>query len=218
MELLRDIQNSLFSAGKEANIAKAEKVIHFAAQQGMQPIELLMGAITPTLWKIGKLWETGEITAADEHRFTLFYEKIIPKVKQETAIQLLEPTDALIVNAPGNYHYLGAQVLHLWLKSKGVHSEILSEKCDVRTIISVIHRYKPLFLGISVAIREQLAGADELAYRIRAQLGTDCPEIVTGGYAVKTGDAPPCDGYIKDGRTFLETIALKKMQRLRIKK
>lgn len=184
IQTLVKIQKQLFDAGLEGGETLAEEAIEEAKQAGVQSVDLLMGLIAPLLWKVGKLWETGDITVADEHRFTKVYESIVAKIEN------IEPADefvdVLLINAPANTHYLGLRVLNLWLQSKQIKSAIFKIN-QKELVIAEIVKLKPKFLGFSVATEYQLLDTVTLAEKVQLSMGSEAPKLIIGGAAVKRG-------------------------------
>lgn len=205
MQVLVNIQRKLFHAGFSNDGELAQEAIAEAKEAGVQSVDVLMGLIAPLLWKVGELWEAGKITVADEHRFTSFYEAIIAKI--EDVDPGYESVDVLLVNAPGNTHFLGLRVLNLWLHSKGIKSATYSES-KLESIASEILKRRPRFLGFSVAIDGQLQETINLGESVLNSLGANAPLLILGGGVIKRGDFKNSSRitYISDIQEFLRLI------------
>ena len=207
---LVNIQKKLFDAGFSGAEDLAKKAITEAKMAGLQPVDLLMGIITPLLWKVGDLWESGKITVADEHRFTKVYDVIVAQIEEGEPAN--ECVDVLFLNAPANTHYLGLRVLKLWLRSKGIESDVL-RNCGLEFVVSEIVKRKPRYLGFSVAANGQLAKVLKLSEQIQKRLGPAVPQIVIGGGVIKRGDFKNSSGiiYQSDIHEFLKLLEAKQL-------
>lgn len=68
----RTIFDLLEKARVDGNVdacgTKIDQLLGFS----LKPSDIIVGILQPALYRIGELWEQGEITAAEEHRFTEF--------------------------------------------------------------------------------------------------------------------------------------------------
>jgi hypothetical protein len=127
------IQSRLAEAGWRNDLAAAEAVIATCGAANMRGVDILVGVIAPLLYQIGRDWELGLITVADEHRFTRFCEDVFTIIVRTRGASLVhaegEPgqrVDTLLMNAPGNSHTLAMRMLVLWLADKGMAARVLT--------------------------------------------------------------------------------------------
>ncbi len=188
---IKEIQKKLLQAGLDQNHPIAIETIDQAQKAGIQSVDLLMGVIAPILWKTGDLWESGEITHQDEHRFTTFYNVIIEQIEiydsNRPGINQSEKLDILLMNAPKNIHQVGIRILNLWLRSKEVQTGVLSQNLKVEEVATEIRKLKPKYFGISVALAEHLPDVQNYIEQLKKILKEDSPQFIIGGNAVKFG-------------------------------
>lgn len=179
---LKDLQQKFWDAGRSENFPLAEKLVNEAIQSGLRPVDILIGLITPLLYQIGKLWETGQISVDDEHRFTYFCEKIFSLFNFE-----IEPNpEVIIVCPPNNTHTLGARISSAWLQSQGVKSFALLTK-NRQEGIDKISKLNPKIVGFSATLDEHLKEVSAMAHELRRVLGSACPKFVLGGRIAREG-------------------------------
>ncbi len=197
---LQRIQEQLWNSGKAESVLSAAELIDDALAAGVRPIDLIMGFISPLLYRIGELWAAGEITVAEEHRYTAFCESILVLIEAKSLLLLdqnaVAPgTEVLLINADGNIHSLGIRVLALWFQSHSIRARTIYPGLPVAEIAKVVGEFKPSMLGISISLPEQLPFVREALAAIEANRGLNTmPQVVVGGYAVKKGMISPIPG------------------------
>jgi methanogenic corrinoid protein MtbC1 len=188
---LKKIHKMLLQAGLKRDKKFAEEAIHSALEKGSRPVDVIMGVISPLLWEIGDLWKNGKITVADEHRFTAFYDSILKDMTLDDlgakGRQGFDHPDIILLNVPGNRHYLGVQVMVYWLLSKGFRCEAVTEPMTFDRVVLLIEEKRPRFLGFSIGLPGQISGFKNLIGRLRERFSDPCPRILLGGNAVKQG-------------------------------
>ena len=201
---LRAIQGRLYEAGKTADNDAASSIVHFAIGAGLRPIDILVGLITPLLYRIGNEWEAGQITIADQQRFSGFcefvYKLIQLEVRPVEAKKLVSRRFVFLFNVPGNDHNLGIRILSLWLESKGIETREFRQPPTAEELMALIAESKPSAILFSLSMEGQKAHLYEIARQIEA-LPSPRPALIVGGYAIKRGLIAPIDGAL-----FIETL------------
>ncbi|WP_426612042.1 B12-binding domain-containing protein [Bradyrhizobium sp. McL0616] len=198
--LLRDIFHELFDAGRRNDFESAGPLIDQAIAANCRPVDILLGMIAPMLYEIGNAWERGTLTVEGEHEFTAFSERVIDLVEGKIRQAWSQPSRLapdgcyFLMNAPGNTHVVGMRILGLWLRNQGWRTRHV----DDRTVLDVLSEPsiagEPKTLLVSIALPEQRDAVAALAGRVQALPGPGRPNIVLGGYAVKTGQVPRIPG------------------------
>lgn len=198
---LGTLHAELMLRARKADEHAALASIDRALAAGVRPVDALVGLLVPALGELGAAWARGEITVADEHRFTAFTEQMIETLSAKAGKkQRYEQVSVLLVNAEGNYHTLGVRIVNLWLEDRGVSSLAVYPGLPVDEIVSLVETLEPRTLGISVSLDAQMPAVA----RAVDLLGSRVPRIVLGGHAVKNGLVPDVPG--TTALTGLETL------------
>ncbi len=191
--MLQRLQSQLMEAGRRGDVHQAVHIITDAVNANVRAVDVLMGIVAPLLYRIGKDWENGVISVAEEHRFTKFCERVYKSIV--VRIHAVDPGDAaqadhadvLLVNAPGNTHTLAVRILALWLANHGVRAWVLYRTPGIDDLVALVARAQPRALLLSMALAEQRPCVVAIAERIAALPGPLHPRIIVGGNAVKLG-------------------------------
>jgi methanogenic corrinoid protein MtbC1 len=178
----------MWSLGRSGPLERYREVLNRARELNIGPADLLVGLVSPLMASLGKHWETGRVSIAEEHRFTAFYEAVLQEIRAggDPLHPYLDSNapQVLLVNCDGNYHTVGARVVEIWLAERGVSSLTFVPGLPPSEIVAEAKRLRPAVVGISMSMREQLPAAVATAQQVMAE--TPC-RVLLGGYAVKSG-------------------------------
>jgi methanogenic corrinoid protein MtbC1 len=138
------------------------------------------------LVQIGALWEKGQLSVQEEGRFTRFSESIL-EVIQKNLPDREESPIILLVTAEKNFHTFGLKMLHLLLIEEGISSKLIVPGVSLGELIEYTKKEKPSFVGISISDQSQMANIKEYLKLIRAEMQSDQPQVLLGGFPIKTG-------------------------------
>jgi methanogenic corrinoid protein MtbC1 len=204
IQRLNEVMSELWSAGSEGRFEAAAPIIEKAKQAGLQPIEILIGAVSPLLQKVGELWSEGRITVTEEHRYTAFAERVLTLI--ETQMPHEDRTDALFLSTDGNFHSLGPRIIALWCASKGIAAKSVYPAVPKEEVPGIVEKLHPQVLGLSISMPEQIPAVEKIVEAVRAL--PNPPRIVLGVYAVKQGRVPEIPGttQLLDGRELIRQL------------
>ncbi|MEX0695024.1 MAG: cobalamin B12-binding domain-containing protein [Rhodospirillales bacterium] len=191
--VLRDLQDQFYEAGRRNDLKEVERIIENSKGTKIRAVDILLGILAPLLQQIGEEWKQGAMTVAEEHRFTAFCEKaseiIFSKVANKNFANkvLPERTKALLINASGNRHTIGIRILALWLRERGILTQVLDRAIGRDDLMAVIREFQPNMVLISVALAEQAADVLDVIECIGNLPDHLRPRVVVGGHAVKRG-------------------------------
>jgi methanogenic corrinoid protein MtbC1 len=202
---LRTIQGLLYEAGKTGDADAAFAIVHFSIESGLRPVDILMGLITPLLYRIGREWENGQITIAEQQRFSSFCERIYELIKVEvksvcSSISVGRHALVFLFNALPNEHSLGIRILSLWLQSKGIQTREFHSPPSAKELVKLVAESNPRAILMSLSMKTQEAFIYDIA-QLMESLPNPRPQLIVGGYAVKHQLIPPIAGTL-----FVETM------------
>lgn len=182
---LVQFQRKLYEAGRSGEISEIPSLLEESQKLGTRPIDLIFGLINPMLVHIGNLWEKGEISVREEHRFSNFSSSLLDAIQMHPIeSKAPEGTKILLVSADKNYHTFGTRVLHLWLTAEGYYSELITPGLPTQELVSYIQEFQPEFLGISLSLKSQVEYVHD--YLSASRCAKYQPKVILGGYAIKS--------------------------------
>ena len=157
---------------------------------GMRASDLFMGIIQPVLSEIGKAWEAGRVTFAQEHAFTALAEEVLSRLTsaQQGATSTpgqVDSVEVLLVCISGNFHSLGVRTLGLGLRDAGIRTEVAYPSLANPMILLALDKHSPAVLGMSVSLPEQRVEVEGLLASIAQRPRFKDLRLLIGGPAVK---------------------------------
>lgn len=179
-EILLIAQERLLTAFRNLDDAEAHMVL--TPLLITYPVEqVCTDLITPTLWKIGELWENKQITVTVEHFASNFFRALLTNLFH-TAPRPARTPLVIISCAPGEAHELPALMLALILRLQNVRVAYLGQSIESEGLLNSIQQLAPALVCVSLTIPSHLPDLLSLAQQIQ-KLPLPRPRFVFGGQA-----------------------------------
>lgn len=165
-------QNYL-KAVREGAFAQASQVVQTALAQGVSPVAIYDRVFAPSLRQVGELWETGEMSVAQEHLATGITEYCRTtlansSVKKESPQPAKSITGrVLLTNVVGNQHTLGLNMLCDVFRWQGWEVFPLITALPESEIAQAANLYKVDLVCLSIALPGQIARATAAVKALR---------------------------------------------------
>lgn len=157
----------------------AWSVIEAALASGLDPMDAYTTAIIPALGELGRRWESGQVTVAEEHAATRICQRIVGRLGP-MAIRRGISKGTVVLGCPANeLHGLAAAIAADTLRAGGY--DVIDCGPDVPPdsfvgLSSTTHRLRAI--GVSATSAGNEAAIAEMVAALRA--GLDAPVIVGG--------------------------------------
>jgi methanogenic corrinoid protein MtbC1 len=203
-ELGRAYAEALLSGDEAA----AELAIREAMDGGLDTARIDDEIIAPALWRIGDLWERGEISVADEHIATEISIRVLALQREAQRVAQARGEHRVLLAAPaGEQHIVALRMVDNLLRNAGYEVAMLGSDVPGEALIAVMHRRPPdvvcltstmpdaaaELLGIIGALQRRwpavgfVVGGTGLASRVHSRPGIDVCHRVSD--AVEAVDA-----------------------------
>ncbi len=165
--------------------------------------------IQPAMYKIGTLWETGEISVAREHLASAIVSRVMASLYNRFI--LLEQTKgkAMVTAAPNEYHEIGPRMVADLLELDGWDVDYIGANVPSHELIKFVVDKKPFLLAISVSIPFNLYYVLEIITDIKKNPLIKDTRIMIGGHCIAANPQLQnnlgADGY---GQTAKEAVLL----------
>ena len=107
------------------------------------------------MYRIGTLWEQGNISEADEHYAT----NIVRKVNNYVSIKsnkAIKNRKAVSFTTGAEQHSLGIEMVNTFLESEGVESIYIGSNVPINSIEKAIAENKPNYIFVSVTLKDNM--------------------------------------------------------------
>lgn len=179
--------DNLQSAGRSGDFQACSATMDAALEAGLRASEILVGVLHPALVRIGQLWESGEITVAEEHRFTDSALRLMDRLPFPQSPQ--PPPLVILANYPDNSHEIGLRMLQILTWERGIPCERLPAGTSAEAIAKIIASRRPDLVGLSVSLLASIPASLVLAQDLSRLLPPGA-ELVLGGQAFRRDDTP----------------------------
>lgn len=167
--------------------------------------------ITPTLWKIGKLWEQGEITVSIEHFASAFFRGLLTSLLHVTPDSSAGPL-VIACCAPGEAHELAPLMLALFLRRAGMHVAYLGQSIETAGLLHTIRQLTPALICVSMTLPYYLDALIDLGEQVQ-KLPPPRPILVFGGqgFGQQKDAAAQVPGVYLDEEMYSTIVQLRHM-------
>jgi len=207
LELTRNLFTQAILRGERA---VAVTILLEALHDGVDPVDIYVDVLQQALYRVGRLWESNEISVAEEHMATAITQfaiaSIYPRLKRSSEAR----GSMLLTGTQGELHQVGAMMLADVLEADGWDIRFLGANMPPRDIIHTVGERKPAVLGVSTTMVFNLPGVTDLIDSCRALPGCENLRIIVGGGAYRRNPAlyqeVGADGYAPDLRSAREQL------------
>jgi methanogenic corrinoid protein MtbC1 len=157
------------------------------ADQSIQTTDELkhfyLDIIWPAMYRIGLLWETNQITVAEEHLATAIVGRVMAALYPRFARFNVTRGTAIVSAGPNEFHEVGARMVADFMEMDGWDVTYLGANTPATEILSILKQQKPFMLALSVATMFNLDTAQQVIRIIKADQETRNIKIMVGGLA-----------------------------------
>ncbi|MCM3708063.1 MULTISPECIES: cobalamin B12-binding domain-containing protein [Cytobacillus] len=163
-------------------------------------IEVYQNLITPAMQHIGHLWETNQITVADEHLATATCDFVLSKLAYQHE-KRSSPQKAMFLCLDGEQHYIGLKMVNSLFEEHGWETKYFGPSLPLEYALKTAKEWKPSVIGMSVSIVYHLPKLKEYAEAF-AKLPHK-PAVILGGRLAGKYDLLP---YSSDRTVILKDL------------
>jgi len=173
---LRFLEAALSGRGREA-----ERLLIEAAESGAPVSELYAEAIQPALREVGRLWQIGECTVADEHAVTAVAERAMARLRSHFPSSRSRGRTVLATAVSGDLHSVGVRMVADAFEMDGWDAVFLGANTPAADIVSAMAVGRVDLLAASASGIPHLAGLVELIGAVRRDQRVARTPIIVGG-------------------------------------
>ena len=147
--------------------------------RGVSPTDLLLRVITPAQREIGRLWESNEVSVADEHVATAISQLAMSHLYGHATPVGLRRERVLIACVDGEWHDMGARVAADVLEHHGFSVCLLGASVPLADLVRRVRHEAPDVVLLSITMPAHL-GALRTAFDALTRTFPDLPVLVGG--------------------------------------
>ena len=121
---------------------------------------LYQRVIAPAMWRIGELWEKGEISVADEHLATALTHQVMAGVYGPSLSHKVKPGRILLAGVEGEQHALGLRMAADVLELAGYETIYLGADVPTDDLLKAVAARAPDLVGLSATVPDSIPALD----------------------------------------------------------
>ena len=164
--------------------ARAAAIAVDAVDRGAELYDVYVDVLQNALYRVGKRWETNEITVAREHLATAITQFVISLLYARLPRTHTPRGAVVITGAQGEQHQVGPMMLADVLESDGWDVRFLGTNAPAEDVVATVRDHKADVLGISATMLFSIPRVRELIDMCRDGDG-DQLRIIVGGQAFR---------------------------------
>jgi methanogenic corrinoid protein MtbC1 len=189
----------------------ARALIDSSLRDGVPAAVLYLQVLAPAMYEVGRLWESAQVSVAQEHLATQITQSVIAAL----ALHLSggEPVGAgrvaIVAASPGEMHALGSRMVADFLEAQGWNVLHLGANVSGPDLVALAKQRQATVVCLSTALAGHLMSVTRTCRLLRRLRPT--PYIVVGGRAYggdgARAEAVGADAFADDPGGLLELLA-----------
>jgi methanogenic corrinoid protein MtbC1 len=168
------LARSYLEALRAADAAGAYKLASRALAEEMSLATFYQQVVTPAMYELGRLWERGAITVADEHLATALTHRVLAALRPPAFINAVFERDsarprAMLAAVEGEHHALGLRMSADLLEEAGYQTIYLGADVPTEALLRAIEALSPSLLGLSATMPASRVRLEDLVATVREE-------------------------------------------------
>lgn len=156
-----------------------------AIRRGSSVIEIYSEVLQHAMHRIGRLWEEGRITVAQEHMATAVTQFALANLYPLIEPPAISRGRIVITGVAGEFHQVGSNMVADALEASGWDVQFLGTDTPDRGVLEAIGQHQAAILGISATMLFNISSVARLVNSVRAKFG-DSIRVMLGGGAFRS--------------------------------
>jgi len=177
-DLARDYLDALLQADRR----KASQIVMDAVHQGTSVRDIYLHVFQQSQYEIGRLWQTNQISVAQEHLCTAATQLIMSQLYPSIFGTERKNLRIVAASVGGNLHEIGIRMVADFFEMEGWDTFYLGADVPTESIaLSMIDR-KSHVLAISATLLHHVSSVVQVIRAVRSNPGCGSPIILVGGH------------------------------------
>lgn len=164
---------------------EASRLILNAVRNGIYISDIYMHVFQKVQYEVGRLWQTNEITVAQEHYCTAATQLIMSQLYGYIMADVRKPYKIVAACVEGDYHEMGIRMVSDMFELEGWQTYYLGANVPTTSIITSLMLNKPDILLLSATMVYHVKAVKALIEKVHATKGLEKVQIMVGGYPFK---------------------------------
>ncbi len=177
----------------EGNRVACVKIVNELLDANVSVEDIYEYIIRKALYKIGEMWELGEITVAAEHLASSIAESVLNELYQGILTDIRIDKKVVIGCVPNEFHQIGVKMVSDIFEKHGWTVFFLGANVPITDLIAFAHGIKADVIALSMSLYSHLMDLLEILNRIQVEF--PMMQVLVGGQAFTRGSCAPLSKY-----------------------
>ncbi len=151
-------------------------------RQGYDPLDIHEEFLKPTLYKVGDMWEKGEVSVAFEHHITAIVDNLIAMLSPHINKHDFWDKKALFMTVGNEPHIIGLKMVREIFRFFGWKTYFLGSNVPWQSAINIINAREIDWVCISITSEKNLNSAEAFVQQLREKCNV---KVMVGGQAIR---------------------------------
>lgn len=184
---MNDVYGRYLEALLEGDFEICAEIVQKALDGDSGVKEIYLDLFQRSLYEVGRLWETNEISVATEHLATALTERLMALVAPRVFAAEHVDRTAIVTCAANEFHQIGGRMVADTFEMNRWHARFLGANTPVEDLVAMVEDQEPDVLALSLNVHFNLPGVVETIEAVR-KVRPALP-IVAGGQAFRNGES-----------------------------
>ena len=166
--------------------ARACRAILDAVDAGTPIRDIYLEVFQPSLYEIGRLWQTNRISVAEEHYCTAATQLVIAQLYPRIFDAPRIGRRMIATCVAGELHELGVRMVADFFEMEGWDACYLGASTPADALVSAVVEWKPHLVAVSATLSTHIEEVAHVIARLRAEPGAAEVPILVGGNPFNT--------------------------------
>lgn len=177
------LAQSFMEHGLQGDRLAAQQLVFGAMDQGMTIRDVYVKVFQPSLYEIGRLWEIGRVSIAQEHLATAITQSVLSALYARVQLETSLERQAVVACLTGNHHDIGPRMVADFLQMAGFNTRFLGANTPQDELLSLIQQVRPDVIGLPATTSDQVDPVRQAIAQVRSEFASYRPTVMVGGLA-----------------------------------
>ncbi len=166
----------------------AQELSLAAMQSGMPLAQLYMEVFQPALYEVGRLWEVGKVSVAQEHLATAITQTVISVLFSQVELPASRGDSVIVGCLEGNFHEIGARMTADLFQLAGYDAYFLGANALRESLMEMVADVKPVAIGLSSSLPHHIDPVRQVIAQMRGDFAANRPTVMVGGLSFNSSE------------------------------
>lgn len=205
-----DAAEGFFEAIKGGREGVAASILLRAYLEGVELARVFDESVSVAMWRIGKLWHSGDLSVADEHLATRTAVRALESLSTSVRRRyVMEERQAICCATEDEFHEIPALCAQVLLESEGWGVKNFGPNTPFFALTDAVRKYRPALVCVSTTLHSALERRERDYEEFRQVTSAGAVRVVLGGEGFRNEAVRrrfPADLHAESFKEFAEFI------------